>query len=515
MNGNPYTSSWIGATQQYPIYEYANLLDSNQSNFVTKTSNILHNEIVSTSNILEIHSSNNIAIASNNLQIQINATCNLIYKDADRNTIVRISAQNPQYPLIGNSVEMQFQNVNGNYLTKIIQTGELYVYHPISVIPVGYGAGWWNVENKLSSIIQEEIGLRFDVIGLQATSGTTAITDTAAAATAVATAGGGLAAAGAATGAAGTAIAGGDYGTVALGAAGGALFTVLGYLSYQAQVSSNLTSNGFSNQAAIVNSNMTAAKILVTGNISNICIAKGFINCNIKTPQYISKINTDGLSYQGVELSNIIKYTSNYSFSNFSTLSTNIINTSNYCFSNFSTLSTNIINTSNYCSNLLVNTNINFSNLINIANINTSNFLKKTNILLSNANFQYDGPNGLYYYDLNIEKYVPSVLTNGYKSRAFRISTYVPYCDWRTGNNLYYNNRYINFPEPLTIYMNNNSNVFGISYPNDAYANGLILGKTTNNNIGYWNILLNNYNYIRYLSYVGGDTNIIVENLSS
>jgi hypothetical protein len=141
--------------------------------------------------------------------------------------------------------------------------------------------------------------------------------------------------------------------------------------------------------------------------------------------------------------------------------------------------------------------------------------LKKTNILLSNANFQYDGPNGLYYYDLNIEKYEPSVLTNGYKSRAFRISTYVPYCDWRTGNNLYYNNRYINFPEPLTIYMNNNSNVFGISYPNDAYANGLILGKTTNNNIGYWNILLNNYNYIRYLSYVGGDTNIIVENLSS
>ena len=95
MNGNPYTSSWIGATQQYPIYEYANLLDSNQSNFVTKTSNILHNEIISTSNILEIHSSNNIAIASNNLQTQITATCNLIYKDADRNTIVRISAQNP------------------------------------------------------------------------------------------------------------------------------------------------------------------------------------------------------------------------------------------------------------------------------------------------------------------------------------------------------------------------------------------------------------------------------------
>jgi hypothetical protein len=162
-----------------------------------------------------------------------------------------------------------------------------------------------------------------------------------------------------------------------------------------------------------------------------------------------------------------------------------------------------------------VNTNINFSNLINIANINTSNFLKKTSILLSGSNFQYDGPNGLYYYDLNIEKYVPSILTSGCKSRVFCISTYVPYCDWRTGNNLYYNNKYINFPEPLTIYMNNNSNVSGASYPNDAYANGLILGKTTNNSIGYWNLLLNNYNYIRYLSYLGWDTNIIVENLSS
>ena len=135
MNGNPYTSSWIGATAQYPIYEYANLLDSNQSNFVTNTSNIL-----------EIHSANNIATASNNLQTQIQATCNLIYKDADRNTIVKISAQNPQYPLIGNPIEMQFQNVNGSYLTKIIQTGELYVYHPSTPLPAGYGPGWWGVE---------------------------------------------------------------------------------------------------------------------------------------------------------------------------------------------------------------------------------------------------------------------------------------------------------------------------------------------------------------------------------
>jgi hypothetical protein len=40
--------------------------------------------------------------------------------------------------------------------------------------------------------------------------------------------------------------------------------------------------------------------------------------------------------------------------------------------------------------------------------------------------------------------------------------------------------------------MNNNSNVSGTSYPNDNYANGIILGKTQNTNIGYWNLLSSN-----------------------
>ena len=32
MNGMPYTPSYIGALGEYPIYEYVNILDSNQSN---------------------------------------------------------------------------------------------------------------------------------------------------------------------------------------------------------------------------------------------------------------------------------------------------------------------------------------------------------------------------------------------------------------------------------------------------------------------------------------------------
>jgi len=63
--------------------------------------------------------------------------------------------------------------------------------------------------------------------------------------------------------------------------------------------------------------------------------------------------------------------------------------------------------------------------------------------------------------------------------------------------------------------MNNNRNNGGATVADDAYGNGIILGKTANTNIGYWNIVLNNYNYIRYLTCVGWDTNVIIENLSS
>ena len=168
MNAYPYTANFIGATGEYPINEYINKVEINSSNFTLLNSNILNTKIFDTSNILNTKTID----TSNILQGQITATSNLIYKDEDRNTIVKISAQNPEYPLIGDPVEMRFQNVNNEYLTKIIQTGELYVYHPVSVIPLGYGPSWWNVEGKLSFAIQETIGLRFDVTQLQATTGT-------------------------------------------------------------------------------------------------------------------------------------------------------------------------------------------------------------------------------------------------------------------------------------------------------------------------------------------------------
>ena len=94
--------------------------------------------------------------------------------------------------------------------------------------------------------------------------------------------------------------------------------------------------------------------------------------------------------------------------------------------------------------------------------MNTSNLynLTKYNVLIPNSGFWYDGANTLYCYDLYIEKYCPSIdLGSGYLARAFRISTLVPAANWKTGNNLYMNNTYLNYPETLTVYMNNNSNV--------------------------------------------------------
>ena len=53
MNGfMPYTSSFIGATGQYPIYDYINSNITDTSNYVLITSNILNSNIYFNSNVL-------------------------------------------------------------------------------------------------------------------------------------------------------------------------------------------------------------------------------------------------------------------------------------------------------------------------------------------------------------------------------------------------------------------------------------------------------------------------------
>ena len=152
------------------------------------------------------------------------------------------------------------------------------VYHPYALLPEGYAPGWWSVENKIANVITDTIGLRFDVTNLQMATGATSITEASTATAAGAGAGAGLAVVSSVTASSGSMIASGNIGTVSLTLAGASLMGVLGYLSYQAQVNSNLTSNGFFTEASLVQSNINLANILITDNISNICIAKGFIN---------------------------------------------------------------------------------------------------------------------------------------------------------------------------------------------------------------------------------------------
>ena len=146
---------------------------------------------------------------------------------------------------------------------------------------------------------------------------------------------------------------------------------------------------------------------------------------------------------------------------------------------------------------------------------NQPTYFKKLNIIISNTRFSYDAINALYYYDLYIQQYIPYSTYGAYKYRNFRISTFVENTDWLNGRNLkdtfgnYYNN-----PEPLTFYCNNAENISGIVNPNDSYHNCIILGKSLNTNIGNWSAVNNNFNYIRYLSRIGWDMQIILEQLN-
>jgi hypothetical protein len=60
--------------------------------------------------------------------------------------------------------------------------------------------------------------------------------------------------------------------------------------------------------------------------------------------------------------------------------------------------------------------------------------------------------------------------------------------------------------------MSNDKNTSGIHTADDNYCNGLIYGKQ-NPNIysGYWNIIPTNFNYIRFITGVGFDMNVIIE----
>ena len=120
-----------------------------------------------------------------------------------------------------------------------------------------------------------------------------------------------------------------------------ALFSVLGYLSYQGRIKSKLEEARFTDEAAQVKNNMNTANISITENIKNIALAKGFINYNITTQQLIPSLRTSNLNLISGDISSV-----------------NFINASN---ANFSNLNVN--------SNLIIGSNLTIAG--NIFNANS------------------------------------------------------------------------------------------------------------------------------------------------
>jgi hypothetical protein len=151
-----------------------------------------------------------------------------------------------------------------------------------------------------------------------------------------------------------------------------------------------------------------------------------------------------------------------------------------------------------------------------------NNFSKNIIIKIPNTNFTYDAVNELHIYDLDIRPYVLfkiTELTAGVfvKTRIFRITSIIS-ADFVNLETLNLNNLLgvpICFPETLTIYMSNQKKIVGSTYQvinDDTFCNGIVYGKQNPKlNIGYWNILETNYNYIRFITRIGFDMLIVIE----
>jgi hypothetical protein len=276
-------------------------------------------------------------------------------------------------------------------------------------------------------------------------------------------------------------------------------------------LNSNITSNSnISPQRRIdILSSNTDEYISTTmdycSNMYNFSLAQGFTNSNIITTQYLNSINTNEIKMNNLNFSNIF-VASNVLDTTSNTLSNLTSNSSNNNF-NFTSNSSNI--NFNYTSNLIFNSS---NNLI-------SNYANNIRLKLPNTNFMFDGTNNIFLYDLDISKYVPFKLiqqsaTLFIKTRIFRITTFLS-TDFNVLQNTNLNNltgNAICYPETLLIYMSNDKNIYGIHTADDTICNGLIYGKQ-NPNIyaGYWNIVPTNFNYLRFITGVGFDTNVIIE----
>ena len=154
MNSIHPSTNFIGATGNFPIYDFIDNTSNILSNYTRITSNNLHDYIYNLSNEIS-------PVLFDLRDFQHSRNDKIMYKDYDNNNNVVIVETD-------SNAEILFKNFNGDVKTKIDKNGDIYVYHPLEILPAGYSSGWWGVENRIAEAITLTQGLRFDVTNLQA-----------------------------------------------------------------------------------------------------------------------------------------------------------------------------------------------------------------------------------------------------------------------------------------------------------------------------------------------------------
>jgi hypothetical protein len=544
---------YVGATGEHSINDYIDYTSNNNYSYTSNSSNILDNKIIITSNYLN----SNIISIDDKYKVLIKEETEGILK----HTYITNSNIQGQIKFI-----TRFNSNDYRYKTRIRENGEIEVYYPeFNILYPTVFVGWYSVMNSIRDAYNYQVvageligGVMFSIndiyqkyYGLVASTGASLSSITAGQLTKEAFAN--------ITIQASRAVNYNKYnnvqailGITGLGAAA-FVYSFLNGVRYD-NITNNLLSN-LSNLDLNVYSNITQTEkdtalsnlindansniIETNNNLSNLVLFNGFTNSNTITQQYLNSININELKLNQTNISNIFVASNvlsninlNQGFTNsniittqyLNSINTNEIKMNNLNFSNIFVASNVLDNTYNTLSNLTSNSsNFNFnyaSNLsFNSSNNLINNYSKNIRLILPNTNFIFDATNNIFKYDLDISKYVPFKLiqqsaTLFIKTRIFRITTFLS-TDFNLLQNTNLNNLTGNpicYPETLLIYMSNDKNISGIHTADDTICNGLIYGKQ-NPNIyaGYWNIVPTNFNYLRFITGIGFDMNLIIE----
>ena len=324
QNYNNLYGDYIGATGIHPINEYIDYTSNINYLYTSNSSNILDNKINITSNILHTYTDNSITILDNKYNKLIKEETEGILKY----TYITNSNIQGQIRFI-----TRFDTNDYRYKTRIRENGDIEVYYPDynPVYPTMF-TGWYSVMNSIrdaynyQNIATELIGGSLLAIndiyqkyyGLVAATGASFGQITGEQLTTEKFA--------EITIAASRAVKYNRFsqtqailGITGLGVVGIAA-SVFNGVAYDTSVRnilydlSNLNLNIYSNITPIqkntalsnlindANSNTIETNI----SLSNLNILSGFINSNIITQQFIANLNTNSITYQGVEISNTL-----------------------------------------------------------------------------------------------------------------------------------------------------------------------------------------------------------------